>query len=334
MSLVDDAAALAELAHAGQHRKGGAPGAPKTPYVTHLRSVVERLHGAGVSDEITLAAGWLHDLLEDQPAWAERLRALPPELVATVEALTEPKRDQEGAKLPKRVRFEAYLRLLAAPGEAAARARVVSCADKVDNLESLLDGERRGHRLLAELSTRPGQHRQHVAALRPLYAPSVPPSLLAALDDVAGRFEAYLASWLPGHAVAIAATAHRGQFDRAGAPYIFHPLRLMARAESPVEKMAAVLHDVVEDTPWTLAALADEGFPDEVLEALDCLTKRAGESYEAFIERIAAHPLATRVKLLDLEDNMSVQRLATLEPNDLARLEKYHRARRRLAPAR
>ncbi len=90
--------------------------------------------------------------------------------------------------------------------------------------------------------------------------------------------------------------------------------------------MAAVLHDVVEDTDWTLERLREEGFSAEVLEAVDCLTHREGESYQEFVERVRANPLATQVKIADLEDNMNIRRISRLGAKDLERLEKYHRA--------
>ncbi|WP_448560634.1 HD domain-containing protein [Trichothermofontia sp.] len=127
-------------------------------------------------------------------------------------------------------------------------------------------------------------------------------------------------------AVAIAALAHRDQHDQAGAPYLLHPLRLLLRMDSETAMMAAVLHDVVEDTPWTLEQLRDAGFPEAVLDAVDCLTRRSSESYDAFIERISQNPIARQVKIADLEDNMNLQRLGQLTPKDLERLEKYHRA--------
>jgi (p)ppGpp synthase/HD superfamily hydrolase len=330
MALVDDAERLARAAHAEQRRKG----AGGAPYFTHLESVARRLRAAGHDDEVTLAAAYLHDLLEDQPAFADELRrAFPPEVVATVEVVTEPKLGPDGRKLPKPVRFEAYVRQLGATTAAAVRARAVSCADKIDNLESLLASERAGEQLLTQLSTRPGQHGHHVATLRGLYAPSVTPALLASLDGAAARLADYLATWLPGRAVAIAAAAHTGQLDRGGAPYILHPLRLMLRCETRDEQMVAVLHDVVEDTRWTLDALRDEGFSDGVLAALDALTRRDGESYDAFVERIAGVPLAARVKLLDLEDNMDLGRLPEVGDEDRARVEKYRRAHARLTAA-
>jgi (p)ppGpp synthase/HD superfamily hydrolase len=330
MSVVDDAERLARTAHAEQRRKG----ASGAPYFTHLESVARRLREGGHDDDLTVAAAYLHDLLEDQPSYAPQLRRdFPSELVATIEIVSEPKLDGAGKKLPKPVRVAAYMKQLATDGPNAARARAVSCADKIDNLHSLMDSELAGEPMLNTLTTRPGQHAEHAAALRPLYASAVSPSLLASFDAALARLADYLVRWLPGHAVAIAAEAHTGQFDRAGAPYILHPLRLMMRATTREEQMVAVLHDVVEDTPWTLTELADEGFPRPVLDALDCLTRRETESYEQFIDRVAPNKLAARVKLLDLEDNLNPLRLPSLNQEDLARFEKYHRAREKILKA-
>jgi|ERR1044071_3718490 (p)ppGpp synthase/HD superfamily hydrolase len=127
-------------------------------------------------------------------------------------------------------------------------------------------------------------------------------------------------------AVSIAARAHKGQKDKADAPYLLHPLRMMLRMDTEAAMMAAVLHDVVEDTDWTLERLREEGFSDEVLEAVDCLTHRDGESYDAFVERVRTNPIARQVKIADLEDNMNVRRISRLAGKDLERLEKYHRA--------
>ncbi|MFN8003883.1 MAG: HD domain-containing protein [Acidobacteriota bacterium] len=131
-------------------------------------------------------------------------------------------------------------------------------------------------------------------------------------------------------AVEIAAQAHQGQRDKAGAPYLLHPLRLMLRMTSETTMIAAVLHDVVEDSAWTLADLRAAGFAEEILCAVDCLTRRAEESYEQFITRVKTNALARQVKLADLEDNLNLQRITNLTPNDLARIERYHRARREL----
>ncbi len=131
-------------------------------------------------------------------------------------------------------------------------------------------------------------------------------------------------------AVSIAAQAHRGQRDKAGAPYLLHPLRMMLRMESEAAMTAAVLHDVVEDTEWTLNRLREAGFSEEVLEAVDCLTRREGESYDEFVGRVRTNPIARQVKIADLEDNMNVRRMSRLAAKDLERLEKYHRAWRAL----
>src|SRR4029077_7362755 len=100
-------------------------------------------------------------------------------------------------------------------------------------------------------------------------------------------------------AVAIAVNAHRGQKDRYNSPYVLHPLRVMARLDSATEKIVGVLHDVVEDTDWTFDQLSREGFPANVLSALECVTKKQGEEYEAFVKRSARDPVARRVKLAD-----------------------------------
>ncbi|XXF81533.1 GTP pyrophosphokinase [Myxococcaceae bacterium GXIMD 01537] len=131
-------------------------------------------------------------------------------------------------------------------------------------------------------------------------------------------------------AIALAVEAHRGQRDKAGQTYVLHPLRVMFRLEGEAERMTAVLHDVVEDSPYTLERLRALGYPAEVLGALDCLTKREGETYEDFIERVRPNALARSVKLADLEDNMDVRRLADVTPKDAQRLARYNAAWRRL----
>jgi len=127
-------------------------------------------------------------------------------------------------------------------------------------------------------------------------------------------------------AIRIAVEAHAGQKDKSGQAYILHPLRLMLRGQTEDERITAVLHDVVEDTPWTLAALKAEGFPRRVLYALDCLTRRDKEGYGDFIQRLSPDRLARMVKIADLEDNMDARRLAKFSPKDTKRFAKYVRA--------
>ena len=127
-------------------------------------------------------------------------------------------------------------------------------------------------------------------------------------------------------AILLAVQAHQGQRDKVGGPYILHPLRVMGRVRSEIAMMAAILHDVVEDTPYTLDDLREAGYPDAVIAAVDCLTRRSDETYEAFIERIKPNPLACAVKIADLEDNMDIRRLNTLSEKDVERLKRYQRA--------
>lgn len=132
-------------------------------------------------------------------------------------------------------------------------------------------------------------------------------------------------------AMAIAAAAHRGQCDKAGEPYLLHPIRVMLRVSGHDERLVALLHDVVEDSPWTLEQLRAEGFPEAVILAVDRVTRREGEPYQAVIERAGADPLARRVKLADLEDNMMLVRLPEPSARDRERLERYRRAHARLS---
>lgn len=129
------------------------------------------------------------------------------------------------------------------------------------------------------------------------------------------------------NAIALAVEAHRGQLDKSGNPYILHPLRVMFRLESDLERIVGILHDVVEDTPYTFDDLRAMGYSDEVIVALDGVTRREQESYEEFVNRSQAHPVSRRVKLADLEDNMDVRRLKS-EPTekDFERLKRYRRA--------
>lgn len=127
-------------------------------------------------------------------------------------------------------------------------------------------------------------------------------------------------------AIALAAQAHRGQKDKAGCPYIFHPFRLMLSMTSEAEQMAAVLHDVVEDTDVTLDDLQSQGYPAEVVESVALLTHADGVPYMEYVEAIKPHELARAVKIADLKDNMNLSRIAQPTAKDLARIEKYQKA--------
>ena len=131
-------------------------------------------------------------------------------------------------------------------------------------------------------------------------------------------------------AIEIAVRAHSGEVDKAGRPYILHPLSLMLEFDDLDAMITAVLHDTVEDSDVTLGKLKAEGFPDAVLAAVEALTRREDESYEEFISRLRSDPLARRVKLADLEHNMDLRRIESLSSDDLERVEKYHRSWREL----
>lgn len=131
-------------------------------------------------------------------------------------------------------------------------------------------------------------------------------------------------------AIAIAVEAHAGQSDKAGNPYILHPLRVMFAQNTIGAMIVGVLHDVVEDSAWTFDRLRAEGYNEDVLAALDRVTKRDGENYDDFISRSSGHPISRAVKLADLMDNMDVTRLNVITAKDEARLAKYRAAHARL----
>src|SRR5947207_7020185 len=107
-------------------------------------------------------------------------------------------------------------------------------------------------------------------------------------------------------ALCVAVEAHRGQIYPAPEPepFILHPLRVMLRVTSKPARIVALIHDVVEDSEFTLHDLAERGFDSPVLDAVDCLSRRPDEEYGAYISRVASHPDAREVKLSDLEDNL------------------------------
>ena len=133
-------------------------------------------------------------------------------------------------------------------------------------------------------------------------------------------------------AIEIATQAHKGQLDKSGKDYIGHPLRVMEMGRTEEEKIAGILHDVVEDTSWTFEMLEAEGFSKEITDALRCVTKVSeNENYADFIGRIKKNPLAAAVKLNDLTDNMDIRRLPYLSDKDVKRLKKYLKAYKRLS---
>ena len=128
-------------------------------------------------------------------------------------------------------------------------------------------------------------------------------------------------------AIEIAAEAHAGQLDKTGAPYIAHPMRIMARFlrdKHETYAIIAALHDVVEDSDWTLDDLRSEGFAEDIVEAVGVLTRSKRDTYLAYVERAAKHPLARWVKQADLMDNINEDRLEKLPEPDRSRLRKKY----------
>ncbi len=126
-------------------------------------------------------------------------------------------------------------------------------------------------------------------------------------------------------AIEIAVEAHKGRKDRYGQPYILHPLRVMIRMNTEQEKITAVLHDVIEDTDITMEDLRKKGFTENILTAVDCMTKREGEPYDDYIKRTKSNPISLKVKIADLEDNMDIRRIKNITEKDIERLNKYRK---------
>lgn len=128
-------------------------------------------------------------------------------------------------------------------------------------------------------------------------------------------------------AIRLAVRAHDGQLDKAGMPYILHPLRVMESVKSIDHKIVAVLHDIVEDTGVTLHHIHEE-FGAEVADAIDAITKRDGEKYEQYLERVKSNKIAKEVKLADMADNSKPERLKHLPADtQLYLVKKYTKAR-------
>ena len=124
-------------------------------------------------------------------------------------------------------------------------------------------------------------------------------------------------------ALKIANEAHQDQLDKASEPYIEHVLRVSHQGDNQNERVVGLLHDVVEDSDYTIMHLATAGFPDNIILAVDAITKRAGESYDDYISRVKNNEIARKVKLYDLTDNLDLKRLKSIKEKDLYRINKY-----------
>jgi (p)ppGpp synthase/HD superfamily hydrolase len=129
----------------------------------------------------------------------------------------------------------------------------------------------------------------------------------------------------------IAEQYHKGQIDKAGADYIAHPRRVSEHCDGMKAKIVALLHDTIEDTEITSDFLLDQGFPQEIVDAVLSVTRLPNESYDDFITRASLNPIGREVKIADLRDNMNITRLDyPLQEKDFERLNKYLKAYKRL----
>lgn len=127
-------------------------------------------------------------------------------------------------------------------------------------------------------------------------------------------------------AMKIAYQAHQGQIDKTGLPYIYHPIHLAEQMQDEATTCVALLHDVVEDTDITVEQLSQEGFPQEVLEAIQLMTHAPEVPYMDYVREIKKNPIASAVKLADLRHNSDMSRLDVVDDKAVTRVEKYHRA--------
>ena len=126
-------------------------------------------------------------------------------------------------------------------------------------------------------------------------------------------------------ALSIATEAHNGQFDKAGVDYIEHPIYVASQVDTE-EKAVALLHDVIEDSPFTAEELLLAGLPETVVAAVQILSKKKGQDYQTYLENVKSNSLARVVKLADLKHNSDLSRLSSVTDKDLERLERYKNA--------
>ena len=127
---------------------------------------------------------------------------------------------------------------------------------------------------------------------------------------------------LTKRAMKIAYNAHMNQFDRAGVPYIYHPIHLAEQVDTEIECVVCLLHDVIEDSDISIDDLEKE-FPSEVIEAIKLLTRDKRETYIEYIRKIKSSDLAVKIKILDIKHNLCEDRLDKIKIKDIVLKEKY-----------
>ena len=120
--------------------------------------------------------------------------------------------------------------------------------------------------------------------------------------------------------------AHNDQVDKSGLPYVFHPFHLAEQMQDEATTITALLHDVVEDSDYTLQDLIDMGFPKEVTDAIALMTHDDAVPYLDYVRKLKDNPVARAVKLADLKHNSDLSRLDVIDEKALKRVEKYHKA--------
>lgn len=127
-------------------------------------------------------------------------------------------------------------------------------------------------------------------------------------------------------ALKIATEAHKGQVDKAGIPYINHPLTVASLVDTEEEKIVALLHDTIEDTNITEQDLLNYGFSNKIVEAVKLLTHNKNVPYMVYVAKIKDNELARKVKIADLTHNSDLSRLKEITDKDKKRYEKYQKA--------
>ena len=120
--------------------------------------------------------------------------------------------------------------------------------------------------------------------------------------------------------------AHKDQVDKSGLPYVFHPAHVAEQMTDEATTIVALLHDVVEDTDYTLEDLAAEGFGKDILEAVALMTHEDDVPYLDYVAKLKDNPIARAVKLADLAHNSDLPRIGEVDEETKQRLEKYKKA--------
>ena len=122
--------------------------------------------------------------------------------------------------------------------------------------------------------------------------------------------------------------AHKEQKDKSGMPYVFHPFHLAEQMQDEDTTVVALLHDIVEDTEYTIEDIAAMGFHARVVAAIALMTHAEDVPYMDYVAKIKDNPIAKAVKLADLTHNSDMTRLDVVDEKAKARIEKYAKALR------